>query len=319
MSIHEEFRGYTQGLIHYFRNKTSNQPIKLCMAMQVKDEADIVEMNIRYHAKKGCESFYVVDNGSTDGTREILEDLRTEFDITLINDSTPDYNQADNMTMLTHLARRDGCDWVIENDADEFWYPSSGDLKTGLNRQDAVLRVNRFNVLPTLEEPNNWMMSPWQTLNTIHFDMHSDYEKGRNNFLFAPVLHKVMVNPHGVIGVGGGNHGARHIADKLKRRKFSGWNDNIKIFHYALRSFERFKTKVENINKSLKFTVNNNYKKHNFGPQALYWNNAYEKGRLEDVYQEMLLDARYIDCMRHFSLIQHDDSLMVDLTKEGLI
>lgn len=319
MSFREEFRGYTQGFFHYLRNKASHRPIKLCMAMQVKDELDIVETNIRYHAKKGCEAFYIVDNGSKDGTYEVLEGLKSEFDIKLINDPTPDHNQAENMTMLTHLARRDGFDWVIENDADEFWFPKSGDLKTGLNRFDAVLRVNRFNVLPKLEEPNDWIKSPWHTLNTIHFDMHSDYEKGRNNFLFAPVLHKVMVNAHGLIGVGGGNHGARHVADKLKRKKFSGWNDNIKIFHYALRSFERFKIKVENINKSLKYTSSKNYKKHNFGPQALYWNNAYEKGNLEEVYRDMLLDARYIDCMRHFSMIQYDDAMAVDLTEEGLI
>lgn len=319
MSFKEEFLGYTQGLFHYYKNKSNHLPIKLCMAMQVKDEVDIVETNIRYHAKKGCEAFYIVDNGSKDGTSELIDDLKSEFNITLKVDPTPDHNQSENMTMLTHLARRDGYDWVIENDADEFWFPQSGDLKTGLNRLDAVLRVARFNVLPKLNEPNNWIKSPWHTLNTLHFDMQSDYEYGRNNFLFAPVLHKVMVNSYGIIGVGGGNHGARHVADKLKGNRFSGWNDNIKIFHYALRSFDRFKTKVENINKSLKYTANNNYKKHNFGPQALYWNKAYEKGSLEAVYQEMLLDDRYIDCMRHFSMIQYDNSMAADLTNEGLI
>ncbi|QBZ83544.1 glycosyltransferase family 2 protein [Hydrogenovibrio crunogenus] len=319
MSFNEEFRGYTLGLFQYLKNQTSTSPIKLCMAMQVKDEVDIIEMNIRYHASKGCEAFFIVDNGSKDGTRELLAQLQSEFDLTILDDKTPDHNQSANMTKLTNLARKSGYDWVIENDADEFWFSKSGDLRSGLDRKNSVLRVNRYNVLPVLNSHERWIESPWHTLNTIHFDMFSDYDKGRNNFLFAPVLHKVMVNAHGVINVGGGNHGARHIGDKLKKRKFSGWNDNLRIFHYALRSFERFKTKVENINRSLKYTADNNYKKHNFGPQALYWNSAYEKGKLEEVYQEMLLDESCIDCMKKLKLIQFDDALVEDLKKERLI
>jgi len=128
----------------------------------------------------------VVDNGSTDGTREILENLKLDYDITIIDDLTPDHNQSVNMTMLTRLARKKGFDWVIENDADEFWYPKSGSLLTGLNRDDAVLRVQRVNVIPMKSEPDNWFNSPWHTLNTLNFDMNADYEEGKNNFYLLP-------------------------------------------------------------------------------------------------------------------------------------
>lgn len=312
MSFFEELSGYSIGGFHYLNHRKNTGPIRLAMAIQVKDEADIIEDNIFYHAKKGCKAFFIVDNGSTDGTREILENLKTEYDITVIDDLTPDHNQSANMTMLTELARKKGFDWVIENDADEFWYPKSGSLLTGLNREDAVLRVQRVNVIPLKSEPDNWFNSPWHTLNTLNFDMHADYEKGKNNFLFAPVLHKVMVNPFGLIGVGGGNHGARHCADKIRGKRFTKWNDNLKIFHFALRSFERFERKVQNINASLKFTSDNCYKKHNFGPQALYWNEAYIKGDLETVYEDMLLDIDHIDCMRKMALIKFDDAFSKD-------
>jgi len=141
MSFFEELRGYSLGGFHYLNNRKKTGPLRLAMAIQVKDEADIIEDNISYHSKKGCEAFFIVDNGSTDGTREILENLKLDFNITIIDDLTPDHNQSANMTMLTELARKQGFDWVIENDADEFWYPKSGNLLTGLNRQDAVLRV----------------------------------------------------------------------------------------------------------------------------------------------------------------------------------
>jgi len=161
-------------------------------------------------------------------------------------------------------------------------------------------------------EPNNWINSPWQTMNTLNFDMDASYAEGKNNFLLAPVLHKVMVNPSGLIGVGGGNHGARHVIDKLKRRRFTNWNDNLKVFHFALRSYERFEKKVENINASLKFTLDNSYKKHNFGRHAIYWNEAYVKGELEKVYEEMLLDDACINCMEKIGLIEFDDRFRLD-------
>jgi glycosyltransferase involved in cell wall biosynthesis len=312
MSFFEEVNGYSLGGYQYLNHRRKTGPIRLCMAIQVKDEADIIELNIRYHAKKGCEAFFVVDNGSTDGTREILQSLKSEYYITIIDDSTPDHNQSANMSMLSHLARKKGFDWVIENDADEFWYPNSGSLLSGLNRHDAVLRVKRVNALPLKSEPDNWINSPWHTLNTLNFDMEANYEQGENNFLLAPVLHKVMVNPFGLIGVSGGNHGARHVADKVRGRKFTKWNDNLKIFHFALRSYERFERKVENINSSLKYTSSNSYKKHNFGRHAIYWNEAYEKGELHKVYEEMLLDEAHIECMKKLALIEFDDSFLKD-------
>lgn len=318
MSFFEELRGHTVAPYHYYTKQKEQGLMRLCMAMQVKDEADIIEKNIRYHFHKGCEAFFVVDNGSTDGTRDILDALKAEFDLTIVDDLTPDHNQAANMTMLSHLARKKGFDWIIENDADEFWFPQSGTLLTGLNRKDAVLRVRRVNVLPTKSAPENWFGSPWHTLNTVHYDMKLGNENRKNNFLFAPVLHKVMVNPSGLIGVGGGNHGARHIADKVKKRRYSRWNDNVKIFHFALRSYERFERKVENIHKSLQFTVNNNYKKHNFGTHAVYWSEAYEKGTLENVYEDMLLDENCIDCFKKLNLIEFDDSFSKESLELGL-
>ena len=41
----------------------------------VGNEADIIETTVRYHLDQGLGAVYIIDNGSTDGTLEILERL----------------------------------------------------------------------------------------------------------------------------------------------------------------------------------------------------------------------------------------------------
>ena len=43
------------------------------MVYKVRDEADIIEDNLRFHRAQGVDFFVIADTGSTDGTLEILE------------------------------------------------------------------------------------------------------------------------------------------------------------------------------------------------------------------------------------------------------
>lgn len=104
------------------------------MTLKVRDEADIILDNIRFHAALGVERFIVADHGSTDGTRELLAPY-VESGLVLVTEVEGD-DVIDlalrNMTGLAQLAREDGADWVIHNDADEFWWPVVGDLRDAL-------------------------------------------------------------------------------------------------------------------------------------------------------------------------------------------
>ena len=48
---------------------------RLVMTVLVKNEADIIESNIRFHADQGVDGFLVMDNASEDDTPDILEEL----------------------------------------------------------------------------------------------------------------------------------------------------------------------------------------------------------------------------------------------------
>jgi len=105
--------------------------MKLAMAMKVRDEADIIELNLRYHAAQGVDEFIVTDNGSTDGTLEILERWRDGGRLRLISEPSADDFRDQGHWWVTRMGRMGaevGADWVLHADADEFWWPVDGDL-----------------------------------------------------------------------------------------------------------------------------------------------------------------------------------------------
>ena len=81
--------------------------VKLVMAMKVRDEDDVLEHNLRYHRAQGVDHFIVTDNGSTDGTPEILRRYEAAGVLTLIQEpSTDDFRDAGALVGDAHGADR---------------------------------------------------------------------------------------------------------------------------------------------------------------------------------------------------------------------
>ena len=91
----------------------------------VRNEADIIDLNLRYHLRHGVDRFFIIDNGSTDGTTRHLARFGRDSRIQWTRDEG-DWHQADALTELARTASRAGADWVMSIDADEFWFPSGG-------------------------------------------------------------------------------------------------------------------------------------------------------------------------------------------------
>jgi glycosyltransferase involved in cell wall biosynthesis len=86
----------------------------------VKDEADVIPGTLRHLADE-LDRLIVVDNGSTDGTRDILADLTHELPLIVVDDPDPAYYQSRKMSALAEAAAAQGATWIVPFDADELW------------------------------------------------------------------------------------------------------------------------------------------------------------------------------------------------------
>ena len=96
--------------------------MKIVMTLLVRDEIDIIQAQLDYHLAEGVDHIIVTDNGSVDGTLDILHDYADRGLIELFHEPPSDFSQHRWVTrMARHAASKHGADWVINADADEFF------------------------------------------------------------------------------------------------------------------------------------------------------------------------------------------------------
>jgi hypothetical protein len=109
--------------------------MRLVMTLLVRDEADVLDEQLAFSFAAGVDFVVATDHGSTDGTTEILKRYVDAGRLLLHRESGSEYRQAEWVTRMARLAASElAADWVINSDADEFWWPCGGSLKDVLAR-----------------------------------------------------------------------------------------------------------------------------------------------------------------------------------------
>ena len=199
------------------------RPGPIAMLILVRDEIDIIAQNIDFHLRLGIGHFVVTDNGSVDGTRDILADIKRRLgkSIVIIDDPEPAHHQSVRVNRMIQVAKQEFRPrWIISSDADEFWYPASGRYDSEIDGRKNILNCYWHNFLP---RPN----TPWQEFTDVG-EMPGYHAKMSKAFCLA----------RGLIGMYAGNHESRSIPRIISR------SDNIRIYHYPVRSYEQFERKV---------------------------------------------------------------------------
>jgi hypothetical protein len=121
--------------------------MQIWAVMMVRDEADIIAVNVLHHLNAGIDRFLIVDDGSSDGTDDVLRELSRDERVRWSR-QTGLFQQAATTTALAREACRQGADWVLPIDADEFWYTPGGDLHDVLAATNAsALEVEIVNFI----------------------------------------------------------------------------------------------------------------------------------------------------------------------------
>lgn len=109
------------------------------MTLMVRDEADVIAAMLEHHLAQGVDLIIATDNGSVDGTREILAEYASHGVLELADHPTHDKNQRDIVTAMARRAAVDfGADWVLNADADEFFVP----VDHSLSLREAFARIS---------------------------------------------------------------------------------------------------------------------------------------------------------------------------------
>jgi glycosyl transferase family 2 len=246
------------------------------MTLMVRDEADIIDLQIAFHLAAGVDFVIVTDHESRDGTTEILERYARQGVLHLIPVSSPVKKQSEWVTRMARLAASDfGADWIINSDADEFWWPWGGNLKEVLARiPDAYGVVHTF-VRVFLPRPGE---EPFQDRMTVRFapaaPINSPFSPFRVN---VRLLHRA--SPDIVVGRGNATLSSNPFV------RYPGWSP-VEALHFPVRSYPQFEHKF------LTHYAASGARRRGEHVRAHL---AARAGRMEDLYRELCLDDQRLE------------------------
>src|ERR671935_1425411 len=104
--------------------------MKIVMTLTARNEADLIDAHLAFHLNAGVDFVLVTDNDSADGTTEILERYARDGVLRWTSAPDPEFSQMESVQRMAREAATElSADWVINSDADEFWWPRGGTAK----------------------------------------------------------------------------------------------------------------------------------------------------------------------------------------------
>jgi hypothetical protein len=250
------------------------------MTLLVRDEADIVDAQIAFHLHAGVDFVVATDNRSEDGTTEILERYARAGYLHLIHEEGEDMRQGEWVTHMARMAATEfGADWVINADADEFWWPRGGSLKDVLAtvpERFGVVRGCWRHFLPRPDEGAFFAERMTVRLATPA----SPGDKTTIFHAHQKVAHRAGSN----VTIDAGNHDA--TGDGLE--PIRAWHP-IEVLHFSLRSL----TQLER--KSVRDWRAWSRSPHGSTLHQVLAYEAYRDGRLAEYYGSFVVDDRAVE------------------------
>lgn len=285
---------------------------KLIMTFLIKNEEEIIEKNIRFHHAMGCDGFIVSSHNSTDRTDEILEKLKREgLVLEIIKRTDPEYKQSIWVSEMIRLAKKKyHADWVINADADEFYYSSDLNLKISIakNKCANVLWVDSLFIFP--EDRKDWLNSsyfvtrPFQKFeaDALGITGNSLYEE----FIGSQGCTKVIHKTSGFRKIAMGNHSVRMIRTKKVHVA------DIRLYHYHINSYLGWEQKVARWADSIFLLPDGQ------GEHMKHMVRLYQAGKLKDEFEQKY-GSQMREYLQKHGVVSNDPSVKNFLRYKGII
>ncbi len=205
----------------------------------VKNEADIIVASIEHLFRQAVDGVLVADNGSTDGTRELLEALATRLPLYIADDREPGHYQGQKMDVLSDWARAMGADWIIPFDADEFWFAPSQTVGQYLRSCEANIvngQLHNLFPVPGIE----FGRGPWRLETTpLHQVVKVAFRSCRYSLVSdgSNQVHRIGLSRSGL---------------RIHRPGLS--TSGLRVIHVPWRSYEQFRRKGRQGSEALRHT-----------------------------------------------------------------
>ena len=207
--------------------------MKVVMTMLVRDEEDILDAQLAFHLNAGIDFVIATDHRSQDGTTEILERYARDGHVHVLREDGAGYRQSEWVTRMARLAATDfGADWVINADADEFWWPREGPLKeilASVPRRYGVVRCYQRHFAPRRRGGGHFAERMIVRVTPYVEIRPEDPFQGRSRSCIAVILRSRSVQ---------GNHDVTSQGLLALR----GWYP-LEVLHFPLRTLEQSRRK----------------------------------------------------------------------------
>jgi hypothetical protein len=250
--------------------------MKLIVTVLARDEADVIDAQVAYHLNAGADFVIATDNNSRDGTTEILERYERDGVLQLIREPAEGLRQGEWVTRMARLAAAEyRADWVINTDADEFWWPRGGSLKEVLAAVPGEFGVVEGFWRSFVPRPDDGELFAERM--TARLTQRAPINDPTS--FYRPVV-KVAHRADGNVSVGRGNH---TLVDSTFRT-LTTWHP-VEVLHFPLRSRAQWARKIE--------LQGDAFTKHIERSGTGYHMKSYgalQEGRIDEQYEALVVD-----------------------------
>jgi glycosyltransferase involved in cell wall biosynthesis len=264
------------------------------MTLLVRNEVDVIEGNIRFHLDHGVDFIVAMDNGSTDGTREVLEKFSRQGVLHLIEESSRVFEQEKWVNQMGRLAYEQfHADAVFHTDADELWLPHSKSLKTEIFSRRSVdvlyVPVRIMLLQDKLGEeafPDDVTYMVGKPLNKSLDQVMKDVEQ-QSLLLFRQPDKVFCKTRKGYLDVVQGNHHIQNKSAKISRKP----SKDIEILHFQIRGKQQFFKKIANSGEGIANLEKEQHLPKDKAWHVRRWYRQRQDGLLDAEYRRLVISA----------------------------